>query len=55
MSTKIYSWHGNPRGNIARMAADFANVSYEFVDTPMSETKSESFLAINALGKVPAV
>jgi len=26
MSTKIYSWHGNPRGNIVRMAADFANV-----------------------------
>lgn len=33
MSTKIYSWHGNPRGDIVRIAADFAKVDYEFVNT----------------------
>jgi hypothetical protein len=44
MSTKIFSWHGNPRGDICKVAAEFAKVEYEFVNTPYTETKSESYL-----------
>lgn len=55
MSHTIYSWHGNPRGDICRIAAEFAKVDYKFVNTTFAELKSESFLAKNALAKVPVV
>jgi elongation factor 1-gamma len=53
MSTKIYSWTGNPRGDICRIAADLAGVNAEFVNTPYAELKSKEFLAKHPLGKVP--
>lgn len=53
MSHKIYSWHGNPRGDICRVAAEFAKVEYEFVNTPFAELKNTEYLAKHPLGKVP--
>ncbi|KRX04442.1 Translation elongation factor EF1B, gamma chain, conserved [Pseudocohnilembus persalinus] len=55
MSYKIYSWHGNPRGNMVRIAAEYAEVDYEFVNVQKSELKQEKFLNVHSLGKVPVV
>lgn len=55
MSYKIYSWHGNPRGNMVRIAAEYADVKFEFVNVTRTEIKEQSYLNLHALGKVPLV
>lgn len=37
MSHTLYSWHGNPRGDIVRIAAEHAGVDAKFVNTPYAE------------------
>lgn len=53
MSHTIYSWHGNPRGDIVRIAAEHAGIDAKFVNTPFADLSSPDFLAKHPLGKVP--
>lgn len=53
MSTTLYSWPGNPRGNACRIAAEMAGVEYEFKWTNFQDIKTPEFLFKHPLGKVP--
>lgn len=55
MSVKIYHWHGTPKTAVCRILAEYAGVEYEFVNTPREQLKSEEFLKIHSLGKVPVI
>lgn len=55
MSYKIYSGHGNFRGNVCRIAAEFAKVNYEFVNVDWADIKGDAHLARHPLGKIPVL
>jgi len=56
MSLKIHTFPNNPRANKALVAAEYAGVKVEVVNVELGkDNKTEQFLAMNPLGKVPTL
>lgn len=53
MSHTLYSFPGNPRGNVTQILADMAGVPTKFVWTNLQDAKGAEFTAKHALGKIP--
>jgi len=56
LSMKIHTFPNNPRANKALIAAEYARVKVEVVHVELGkDNKTEEFLAMNPLGKVPTL
>lgn len=53
MSHTVYSFPGNPRGNVCQILADMAGIPTKFVWTNLQDAKAPEYTAKHPLGKIP--